>query len=566
MADATDRPYDAPRSDDPLTPGGVPPAPEVSRRDKALFWGCFASLVATAFAFIIRALIIEKGVWIDDYGLSQTQLGEIGGVGLWPFAISIVLFSLFIDRIGYGTAMIFAFAAHALSTVMLMFTDTIGPLLGPTELTPEQVEAGTRSGYYYALYLSTFLCALANGTVEAVINPVVATMFRREKTKWLNILHAGWPAGLVLGGILALAVGAMGSIQWEYQVAIGLIPILLYGILLFGRSFPVSERVEAGVSDQAVLREVGVIGALIVSALICREVLGNQFGMPWWVQLAAILILTGAYGFFAKSVGRPLFIFLLLVMMPLAITELGTDGWIGSLMAPEMAKIGLAGTWVLVYTSLIMMVLRFNAGPIVHRISPLGLLAVSAAIAAVGLFALSYSAGIVILLAATLYGVGKTFFWPTMLGVVAEQFPRGGALTLNTIAGVGMLSAGVLGAPLLGNLQDTRTVAKVRTADSIEEAGLVQSKTGIFGRYDAINADAIKTLPEAEQTRIGEYQAESKKEALRVIALLPVLMLLCYIGLIVYFRSRGGYKAEVLVGDAADDERFTGGVEGPADR
>ena len=115
-----------------------------------------------------------------------------------------------------------------------------------------------------------------------------------------------------------------------------------------------------------------------------------------------------------------------------------------------MQKIGLAGGWVLVYTSLIMLILRFFAGPIVHKVSPLGLLCVSSAIAAVGLYFLSVSTGVTILLAATLYGLGKSFFWPTMLGVAAEQFPRGGALTLNTLGGLGMLAVGVLGGPVPG--------------------------------------------------------------------------------------------------------------------
>ena len=146
-----------------------------------------------------------------------------------------------------------------------------------------------------------------------------------------------------------------------------------------------------------------------------------------------------------------MFLFLMLIMIPLATTELGTDSWITPLMEPAMKEgLGLAGGWVLVYTSLIMLILRFFAGPIVHKLSPLGLLCVSAGVAALGLFFLSKATGLTILAAATLYGFGKSFFWPTMLGVAAEQFPKGGALTLNTLGGVGMLAVGVLGAPLLG--------------------------------------------------------------------------------------------------------------------
>jgi len=146
---------------------------------KWLFWTCFIALVATSFGFIIRANIIgDLGV---HFNLSETQKGEILGVGLWPFALSIILFSLVIDRIGYGRALTFSFVCHVLSAVITIFATG-----------------------YPMLYWGTFLLALGNGTVEAVINPVVATVYSREKTKWLTILHAGWPGGMVLGGLLIL--------------------------------------------------------------------------------------------------------------------------------------------------------------------------------------------------------------------------------------------------------------------------------------------------------------------------------------------------------------------------
>src|ERR1051325_3843009 len=164
---------------------------------------------------------------------------------------------------------------------------------------------------------------------------------------------------------------------------------------------------------------------------------------------------------------RPMFILPLLVMILLATTELGTDSWIAALMTPVLKEVGPnAGNLVLIYTSAIMFGLRFFAGPIAHRLSPLGLLAVCAAIATAGLLSLSQAttAGLVFL-AATLYGVGKTFFWPTTLGVVSEQFPKGGALTMNAIAGVGLIAVGVLGNPLLGALQDKNLDKRLAAAD-----------------------------------------------------------------------------------------------------
>ena len=150
---------------------------------------------------------------------------------------------------------------------------------------------------------------------------------------------------------------------------------------------------------------------------------------------ASVSVLLLGFAAYARSPGKWLFAALLLIMIVSGATEVSTDAWIKELMQPEVEKLwdlGLDGGWVLVYTAAIMMVLRFCAGPIVHRISPLGLLAVCSAIAALGLFSLSFATGIMILVPASIYGVGKTFFWPTMLGVVAERFPKGGKRGLPT--------------------------------------------------------------------------------------------------------------------------------------
>src|SRR5690606_9287105 len=260
---------------------------------------------------------------------------------------------------------------------------------------------------YSMMYLGTFVLALGSGTVEAYANPVVATVFTREKTRWLTYLHAGLPGGLVFGGILAIA---LGDLYWKYKIAIILIPTVIYALMLAAQRFPIHERVAAGVSYRDMLREVGALGALIASAMVIMQI-GQIFGWSLGVNLALIAATTGVYAFYTRSLGRPLFILMLLVMIPLATTELGVDSWITTLMSGEMTRIGINAGWVLIYTSAIMMVLRFFAGSIVHRISPLGLLAVSATIAAIGLFALSNAAGAMILIAATLYGIGKSFFW-----------------------------------------------------------------------------------------------------------------------------------------------------------
>ena len=534
---------------DPIDRGfsADPAAKPPGRNETLLFWACFASIVATAFGFIIRTQIV--GNWAHDYGLGETEVGKINGVGLWPFAISIVLFSLIIDKIGYGTAMGFAFLCHISSAILTILVPTLTK-------TPEDA--------YNLLYFSTFILALGNGTVEAVANPVVANLFPREKTKYLNMLHAGWPGGLVLGGIIALVMG--NNVDWRYKVGLIFLPVLTYAVLMLGRTFPISERVTAGVSFKAMLKEVGVIGAAIIGAMIVRQI-GDVFALSLPIQLIAWVVLVGGYGAYVNfAPGQPMFILLMLIMIPLATTELGTDSWISPLMEPEMSKLGLSGGWVLVYTSLIMLILRFFAGPIVHKLSPLGLLCVSSAVAAAGLVFLSKSTGLTILAAATLYGLGKSFFWPTMLGVAAEQFPKGGALTLNTLGGLGMLAVGVLGAPFQGYIQDTKVDRDLQAANAgVYEKVIEAPKPSVFGEFRAVEPAKVDALPEAEKAEVVGIQDAAKRNVLVTTAIFPCVMLACYLGLVVYFKARGGYQPKIIISEKEEALLMAGGAEGPSE-
>ncbi len=482
---------------------------------KWLFWTCFIALVATSFGFIIRANIIgDLGV---HFNLSETQKGEILGVGLWPFALSIILFSLVIDRIGYGRALTFAFVCHVLSAVITIFATG-----------------------YQMLYWGTFLLALGNGTVEAVINPVVATVYSKEKTKWLTILHAGWPGGMVLGGLLILIL--MPGLDWRWKVGLVLIPAAAYGLMMIRAKFPVHERVKAGVSYKAMLQEAGIIGAVIVIVIMVGEI-GRVFQFPLIATIIVSAVLIIAYSLYVRRLGHPLFILLLLIMLPLATTELGTDSWITELVTPVMQDMGLQPGWVLVYTAFIMMMLRFLAGPIVHRLSPLGLLAVCSAIAIVGLVMMSKAVGIMIFIAATIYAFGKTFFWPTMLGVAAERFPKGGALTLNAIGGMGMLSVGVIGAVFLGNIQDRQIDRELIVQNPALHAQIVaEEQTSVFGKYQPIDQLKFESLNEQDKAVVGEITSSAKQNALMTVAIFPAIMLACYLILIFYFKAKGGYK------------------------
>src|SRR6187455_1685473 len=481
-----------------MTAGAMP----VSAEARKTFTVCFAALVATSFCFILRAFSI--GAWGKEFDLSQTQMGELAGVGLWPFAISIVLLSLIIDKIGFKMTLWFAAACHLLGLILIL-----------------------QANGYWSLYWGTFVLSLGNGAVEAGINPLIAREFRHDKTTWLNRLHAGWPAGFVLGGLLAMMFPA--DMGWRYQMGLILIPVITY--------------IE-------MLAEAGAISALVVAFMMISE-LARVFGWGDGIKWALIAAMTIGYGLWSRSLGRPLFIVMILVMIPLAITELGTDSWITELLTPAMTDLGLNAGWVLVYAMAIVLVLRLFAGPLVHRFSPLGLLAISALVAAVGLVLLSNSAGAVaIVVAATVYSFGKAFFWPTSLGVVSEQSPKGGAITMNVVAGIGMLGAGVIGGPLIGQVLDRQMVHGVAAYDAQHSTQLVETlkteRTGILGDYTAIDPSKRAALAGDEKAAVDAADRESKHDALRTIAILPGIMFLVYLGLILYFRSRGGYRPVVL--------------------
>lgn len=496
-----------------------------------LFWGCFIALTATAFAFIIRIMVLNTPAFQARFNLTETQVGEITGAGIWPFGVSIVLFSLVIDRIGYRKAIIFAFVGHAAFGLMMIFANG-----------------------YTMLYTAAILSGLAAGAVEAAINPVVATMFHREKTKWLSILHAGWPAGFVVAGLISITLGE--SVSWQFKTGLMFLPVLAYGAMLSTCHFPVTERVKKGVSHMEMLKQVGFAGAFIAIALIFLEV-GRTFGLDVngedratvWSMIAATSL---GFGLYTRSFGHPIFVILTITMIPLAITELSVDNWITMLMESDMKEAGANPLWVLVFTMCIMMSLRFCAGAILHRVSPLGLLAISSALAILGLMFLSKAEGIGLIFgAATVYACGKTFFWPTMLGVVSEQCPKGGAMTLNLISGVGMLAAGVVGHQLIGNRLDTETAMAVQEEmPAIHASVLGDEKPSLFGSYKPLDSNKRKALEadkatEAEKkaaAEINAIEASTRKSLLFRWTVFPFMMLLSYIGLLLYFKSRGGYR------------------------
>jgi MFS family permease len=534
-----------------------------NRHDKILFWGCFIALITTSYAFISR-MILCGGQFVTDFGLDKVSVGELQGAGIWPFGVSIIVFSLFIDRIGYKIAMLFSFVSYLIYTAMAFAAyQSIHGLQGDALL------AGQKHGYQL-LYWGSIILGLGNGSVEAYVNPIVTTMFNTDKTKWLNRLHAGWPGGLVLGGLCTIALAS--NPDWRIALGLILIPAFIFFFILITLKFPKSEREQAGVSYLAMLKELGAFGALVGFGLVFAQ-LGQVFsteikkhfsiGIIYKIidianelhiqidvvgcvvsTFTAVIVIT--FAFITKSFGRPLLAILIIIMIPQATTELGTDGWITSLMTTPMQAAGYNSAWVLVYTSAIMVVLRFSAGPLIHKLSPPGLLAICSALAALGLFALSKTASagmFTIFAAATLYGVGKTFFWPTILGLTSEQCPRGGALTLNAVGGIGMLAVGILGAPFIGYLQESSATKQLESANPALYQTVTVQKNYLLGAYEAI--DPVKTSDvtgKDDQTAIAVATTTGQFSALGKMALFPIFMLVCYLALIAYFKSKGGYK------------------------
>ena len=501
------------------------PSSPLPANNSRIFTGCFIALMTCAFGFVVRTQVI--GEWQTQFNLSETEKGDILGVGFWPFALSIFFVSLIIDKVGYGRAAIFGFILHLTSTVILLTADSAR-----------------------MLYWGTFLFSLSNGTVEAYISPAVVALYPAARIKWLNLLHASWPLGIMLAGLLAIS---LGQIDWRWKVGLTLIPALTYGVLLLGTRFPVSERVAAGVSYREMLQDFGALGTLVALYLICLQICQGILKMEnntfLWPLLPAVLG-AAAFWIYFRSLGRIIYFVLLLIMIPLATTELGIDSWITDLMGPEMHRLSLNAGWVLVYMAAIATVLRCFAGSFVHKLSALGVLAMGSTLAIVGLLTFSQAAGVIILVGATIYGCGKAFFWPTMLGVASEQCPRGGAVVLNCLGGVGMLGLSV-GMVFLGSVQDRSIDHRLAAQDETSHTALhatylTDQKEGLFGRYLALDQTKLATASDDDKAAIAQVQADAKKSALKTAAIFPCIMLISYLALILYFRSRGGYRVEKL--------------------
>ena len=343
-----------------------------------LFIASCLSLVVTAMIFALRGnvedLVLADPAVRGFFNPSdlRADYGWLSTMAFFGFAASILVTSPMLDALGMRNLLYLAFALHIVGV--------LGFIVAPS---------------YTMMSLTMLLAGFGNGLVEAVINPLIATMYPEEKTHKLNVLHAWWPGGLIIGGLLGYLM-KQASLSWQMQMGVILIPTVVYGVMIFGQQFPLTERKASGISTGEMLK-------------------------------------TGL---------NPVFLLLIGCLMITASIELAPGQIVSSVLEKTA---GMDGILILVYGSALMFVLRYFAGPIAHRISPIGMMWASVALAAAGLFLLaSATTPAMAYVAATVFYVGVCFMWPTMLGITSERFPQGGAFTMGLMGFAGQFALGLV--------------------------------------------------------------------------------------------------------------------------
>lgn len=424
-------------------------SPNTINRNKLFLISCLA-LATTAISFSMRG--DSLGGFRSDFFLTYEQIGVALSPAFWGNTIAILIGGALADYLGMKRLLQISSVGYIIAPLLIIFAPRPSAAVSPYYSDPG----------FLCLFGGMLLLGLSQGVLEATINPLVATLYSREKIHRFNLLHAWWPGGLIVGGLGAYALTKLGgldnagighaamTLEWQVKIATIMIPAIAFGWMISKENLPQTERASAGVSTVAMFQE----------AL------------------------------------RPMFLLLFVCMCMTSSTELGPDQWVGPLIANLT---GMHGILILVYTSGIMFVLRFFvAGHLAKKLSPPGLLTVCSLLTAAGLFVLAIvKTPVEAFFAATIFGVGKAFYWPTMLGMTAERFPRGGALLLAIMGGAGNLATALI-LPLMG---------------------------GWYDRYGAATA-------------------------FRRVAVMPVALVFIFAGLGLYYRYKGGYRVIQL--DAPD--------------
>ena len=526
-------------------------APNASR----LLWAGFMAILAAGVGFAIRGGIFDN--WGKEFGFTGAQLGSIGGAGLSGFCFGIIIGGVICDKIGYGKLVVTAFALHIISAFVTFAA------------VPGDGGEAARATAYNFLFGGMFIFAFANGTLEAVSNPLVATLYPNNRTHYLNILHASWPAGMILGTALGWWLDDKIGLHWKAQLALYLIPTAIYGFMFLGQHFPKSEASQKGMKLGEMFKDVGILGTLIVAGLLvlfCGSFL-PLFGLtPETSQIVGYVVggLTViAVGLITKfSLGSVLLFVLFITHALIGSVELGTDQWIqfitGNLFTSEQGK------YLFLWTSVIMFSLRFSAHWIEHtlKLSPVALLLLCSILAFIGLqMASSMQTFAVAMVAMGIYAVGKTFFWPTMLAVASDRYPRTGAVAISIMGGIGMLSVGTIGGPGLGYLKDRFAGEALQAEAPAIYAEYKAEKPSTFLGIKSMEAFGLdgKKLGEAKDAKEKTDQQKvvvaadqrGDRKTLKIDSYIPAIMAIIYLCILIYFKLIGGYKTIHLAGTSA---------------
>jgi MFS family permease len=408
----------------------------------ALFTAALSASLRAAVANDIRLEFLEP----VDALRSAALIGQALGIAFLGFAVTLFVVSPLLDALGMKRVLLTACFAFILGTVVTMFAGQVA----------------TGMAVYWLIWAGMLICGIGWGCVEASINPMTTALYPEDKTHRLNVLHAWWPAGLIVGGLLGVGFGRMG---WSWQIALGavIVTAVACAIMCLGTAFPQTERATAGVPFSEMLKE---------------------------------------------TLRRPSFFIWFGAMFLTAASELAPGQWVDIALSHT---VGMRGILLLVYVSGLMFVLRHFAGPLAHRLSPLGLLWGSSAVAALGLYLLSAAdSPITALVAATIWGLGVCFMWPTMLAAVADRYPRGGAWMMGLMGSAGALSSYFV-LPQLGAIFD-----RVK----LDAAG---------------GAEAFSTLAGSE---LQSVLAIAARESFRAVAYVPLVLIVVF-GLVWLWERRG---------------------------
>ncbi|MES2427225.1 MAG: MFS transporter [Bacteroidota bacterium] len=421
-----------------------------------LFRASCMSLLVTSLSFGIRAGILnDQGV---RFHLDGSELGTIAATAFWGFPLAVIIGGFIVDIIGMKKLLVGAFIFHLIGIVLTIFANG-----------------------YWTLFISTLLIGIANGTVEAACNPLVASLYTDNKTTKLNHFHLWFPAGLVIGTLVVfgfdhfLAGGLAVKPYWvsQVEVAVMLIPTLIYGFLFSKLDFPVTERVASGVST------------------------GDMY----------------------KALISPLFFFMVICMFATGITELFTGQWIGILFKTVTDNAIL----ILTFVASVQVLGRAFASPIVHKLAPQGVLLISAILAAAGMYLMANLHGDAIYFAAFIFGLGVAFFWPCMIGFVSENLPRTGAVGLNLTGGAGMLGVSLY-MIFMGGYYDKLMIKNLPVGASLDAY-----------RSAAPGTEMAKTFDAA--------MSASGPAVINTTLVLPVALIIAFAGLVIYMR--GKHKASI---------------------